>query len=265
MSKYPCNVIEDLLPSYIDGVCSEKTNADIEEHLKECPSCNALYKSMKEELPGVSESTSSADEKKIIQKVNAKIDARDKKIKIACIAICVAIIIAALLFIFPIKKIPGKDINIDICKEELVIKPSPMVDTTKSSVNPFVPDESDGLYNSADNWSDNTLFIFPADKNLDECYFIGATIDNYPDYSFAIDSDYLKNRDVETPTLNVITVSSDYAIKTYYEEYKNDSGKLIFNLKNARTTVFGRQATNVESSIVLFSIDDIDGATIYGK
>ncbi|MBO4809365.1 MAG: zf-HC2 domain-containing protein [Lachnospiraceae bacterium] len=44
--KYECDMIEDLLPLYKDGVCSEASKKAVEEHLKECPKC----KKMLEEL-----------------------------------------------------------------------------------------------------------------------------------------------------------------------------------------------------------------------
>lgn len=44
--SYPCNLIQDLLPLYIDGVCSEDSKAIIEQHLSECPACKEYYASM---------------------------------------------------------------------------------------------------------------------------------------------------------------------------------------------------------------------------
>lgn len=37
--KKECRIIEDLLPNYIEGLTNEVTNEFIEEHLKECESC----------------------------------------------------------------------------------------------------------------------------------------------------------------------------------------------------------------------------------
>lgn len=44
--KYPCNLIRDLLPLYIDGVCSDESNVCVEEHLKECASCREYLTSI---------------------------------------------------------------------------------------------------------------------------------------------------------------------------------------------------------------------------
>ena len=37
--KITCNIVDDLLPLYIDGGCTAESAALVEEHLKECSSC----------------------------------------------------------------------------------------------------------------------------------------------------------------------------------------------------------------------------------
>lgn len=44
--KYPCNMIQDLLPLYLDRVCSEESKKAIEEHLSECSVCKDFYAAM---------------------------------------------------------------------------------------------------------------------------------------------------------------------------------------------------------------------------
>lgn len=48
--KISCEIIKDLLPLYLDGVCSNDSKALIEEHLAECDSCKAELQAMKGEL-----------------------------------------------------------------------------------------------------------------------------------------------------------------------------------------------------------------------
>lgn len=53
-NKIPCEVINDLFPSYIDELTSEVTNDVIEEHVSECKSCKKILNSMKNtEMPSV--------------------------------------------------------------------------------------------------------------------------------------------------------------------------------------------------------------------
>lgn len=44
--KYPCDLIQDLLPLYHDGVCSEESKKAIENHLSECSACKEYYTAM---------------------------------------------------------------------------------------------------------------------------------------------------------------------------------------------------------------------------
>ena len=44
--KYECDMIEDLLPLYKDGACSEASKKAVEEHLKECPKCQKMLEEL---------------------------------------------------------------------------------------------------------------------------------------------------------------------------------------------------------------------------
>lgn len=46
--KYTCDMIQDLLPLYLDGVCSEESKKAIETHLSECSECKEFYTVMRE-------------------------------------------------------------------------------------------------------------------------------------------------------------------------------------------------------------------------
>ena len=46
--KYECDVIEDLLPLYKDGVCSKASLKAVEEHLAECPKCTQMLNALKD-------------------------------------------------------------------------------------------------------------------------------------------------------------------------------------------------------------------------
>ena len=47
--KITCNIIEDLLPLYIDDMVSEDSRQLVEEHLKECVACRKKLDEMKKE------------------------------------------------------------------------------------------------------------------------------------------------------------------------------------------------------------------------
>lgn len=46
----PCYIVKDLLPSHLDGLTSQVTNADIEAHLQACETCRSVKASMTGEI-----------------------------------------------------------------------------------------------------------------------------------------------------------------------------------------------------------------------
>lgn len=46
--KTDCEVIRDLLPLYVDEICSDKSREMVDEHLEECPECGEMLKKLKE-------------------------------------------------------------------------------------------------------------------------------------------------------------------------------------------------------------------------
>ncbi len=52
-----CNIVRDLFPLYLDGLCSEETRKQLDEHMESCENCRQLKQSMEQEsvLPGDSQ------------------------------------------------------------------------------------------------------------------------------------------------------------------------------------------------------------------
>jgi predicted anti-sigma-YlaC factor YlaD len=49
--KMSCEIIKDLLPLYLDDVCSHDSRAVVEEHILTCDSCKAELYAMQKSLP----------------------------------------------------------------------------------------------------------------------------------------------------------------------------------------------------------------------
>ncbi len=45
--KMECEIIRDLLPLYVDDICSEKSREAVEEHLRDCEGCSGLLKKLR--------------------------------------------------------------------------------------------------------------------------------------------------------------------------------------------------------------------------
>lgn len=94
MNKIPCEVIQDLLPSYIDELTSETTNRLIQEHLESCGNCRAVYASMR--APEGGQQIEVQEQKEIdFLKKNKK---RNRRIVLGSIAGAL-LLIAAVLFL----------------------------------------------------------------------------------------------------------------------------------------------------------------------
>lgn len=71
-----CEVIQDLLPSYVDGLTSDESNELMKEHLSDCKACSEMHNEMKQELPTTAQSIktpSDYNERKLIKRVKKKI------------------------------------------------------------------------------------------------------------------------------------------------------------------------------------------------
>lgn len=90
--KITCQVIEDLMPSYVDGLLSEDSKALVDEHLKTCGKCRKELSYMQEEQKKMKRD----DEEngaKTLQKIKKKLLVR--RILIAAIAAAAACFILA--------------------------------------------------------------------------------------------------------------------------------------------------------------------------
>lgn len=89
MSKQ-CKIVEDLLPLYHDGICSEESRQMVEEHLSQCEHCRKLLKQIDGEL--VSPSVKDADIKPL-EGINKAVKKGKKKALIAGISITLAVVL----------------------------------------------------------------------------------------------------------------------------------------------------------------------------
>ena len=98
MSKYSCDVIQDLLALYHDEVCSEESRRVVEEHLAECESCSAVAKQLENtEL----ESNIAEQTENIVRKHRKK---ENKKLRIVLI-VASSVILAVVLFFVIVPRI----------------------------------------------------------------------------------------------------------------------------------------------------------------
>ncbi len=115
--NYPCGVIRDLLPLYVDGVATEESKAIVEEHLRVCQECQKCYEAM---LSGEFSTTSNDDmeERQMaesLKKVKSKIDKKMRTTILCAVAAVLALVGGYyMLFNVPLKNIPLEDISVSV-------------------------------------------------------------------------------------------------------------------------------------------------------
>jgi hypothetical protein len=97
MSKINCSLIKDLLPLYIDELCSNESTEIIKNHLEVCEECNKEYKQLKNE-PILKEVNDNSSE--LIKGVGNMFKKDKKKAVLKTLAIILAIVIVISIVAF---------------------------------------------------------------------------------------------------------------------------------------------------------------------
>lgn len=88
MSKQ-CDIVQDMLPLYVDEACSEATTEMIKEHLASCADCNKIYQQM---LSHTNEDILHEESKGVIERHKKKERKKNRRI------IAIALIVTVVLF-----------------------------------------------------------------------------------------------------------------------------------------------------------------------
>lgn len=142
--KYPCEIIRDLLPLYVDDVVSEESRSAVDEHLTECDSCREMRDELRANNVINDDSCENCEnkEEKImtdsLKKVKLQINRKQRR----AIALAVAAVLVVLggwqvLFNMPLKAVDPADVRITAGSYRLQELPYQL--TTGSN------DEGDGM------------------------------------------------------------------------------------------------------------------------
>lgn len=97
--RIPCEIVQDLMPMYVDGLTSEATSREVGEHLKECGPCREMYERMKKEVAQAgSETGAQGDEIDYLKKVRRR-NLRNVILMAAAVFIIMIAAVCAKLFI----------------------------------------------------------------------------------------------------------------------------------------------------------------------
>ncbi len=103
-----CEIVRDLMPLYVDGVCSNTSKELVENHIEECAECEAEYKKLVDQSVNISVSD---DDTQAIKKAGKKLKKDRKKSVLKGVAITLAAVILLSGLLFP-------DIMVKLAKTE---------------------------------------------------------------------------------------------------------------------------------------------------
>lgn len=111
-----CDIIKDLLPSYIDGLTSNESNMEIESHMKDCVQCREILDEMKSEIV-----TENIEVNKGNIKPFKKLNRKVLRAVLITFAACIAIV-GVYLFLFGFGwKVQSDEMIVTYSKNEEVI------------------------------------------------------------------------------------------------------------------------------------------------
>ena len=112
--KLTCKVVEDMLPMYYDGICSEESAAMVEEHLKDCPCCSQMLADLRADIV--------IPEKKVDDiKPLKKIQKSYKKLRLGwLIALVCILILVPVAFFVGHESGEQTESNVEFSKEEAI-------------------------------------------------------------------------------------------------------------------------------------------------
>lgn len=217
--ELPCDIVKDLLPSYVDGLTSPASSEAVKNHLDGCGKCSKLYSDMKSEysskdhVTDTLQSTHNDADKKLFQKINRRFS---KKLRIT-IALCIAAIILVtagweFLYNEPFRTVSPDDVSVSVenyyIKELVNDGETPDSDSEKYSVTIY-SDEDDA-------------------KNAED--FVNITIPD--DFTVSLSRETLDR----TEYVSLIKFSSTYPLRSILWNYVEENGENVLVITGFRTT-----------------------------
>lgn len=103
-----CEIIKDLLPSYIDGLTGSESNHEIEEHLNNCPQCKEIFEQMKSDVK-VENTEYNKEKIKPFKKLNRKVF----QAVLITVTMCALVVVSYLYFFGIGWKVNSDNMNIE--------------------------------------------------------------------------------------------------------------------------------------------------------
>lgn len=222
---YPCGIIQDIMPLYIDNACSPESKAALEAHLPQCPGCRACLEAMKAPenfADGLYRDPEDTAMESGLKKAKKRINKRLLLSILAASALC--LVIFHLLFNAPLKKLSPEDISFSASVYAIDQLPREL------------------------NIDENTVQIFADQGDTSPSYRI--TVPAMPNAEFAVSGDLME----KYKYITVISHTSLYHIREmgFTSPLTEEEEPTTLYLESARTTLLNNKApANLQSAQTL--------------
>lgn len=235
--KYPCGIIRDLLPLYIDGVCNEESKQAVSNHLAECQECRNCYEAMKEAGQCAQKGNENGEELEMamrLKRVKKRIHKKITRI-LLCAAAAVLICIGCyhLLFNAAIKDVAFGDVSI--------------------SANVYSVEEL--RENMEGQEIDSDSVVISADES-DISRPVAVRIPEIGDALIHITENTLE----KYQSLSVITVQSNYFLRDIEKDRKDDT----IYVTAIKTTLLNNKANTFQNNICTLEFGEINTIVYMG-
>ena len=228
---YPCGIIKDLLPLYIDDVCNEESKQAVETHLSECETCRKCYEAMRE--TDSIDGAKSGDSKELemadsLKQVKKRINNRIAKI-VFCVVAAAVFCMAGyhLLFNAAIKDVSLEDVTISAN----VYSVEELIETQKEQV----IDSGSVTISLGEN--DHSVPVAVKIPEIGDAYITitANTIEKYQ-------------------SVSIVTVKSDYFLRDIQEERKDDT----IYITAIKTTLMNNKAGAFQNNLCGLEFGEIN-------
>ena len=229
--KYPCGIIKDLLPLYIDDVCNEESRQAVENHLADCEACRKCQEVMKA-ADGVAErKINNPEDMKMansLKNVKSRINRR-----IAGIVLCAVVIILVcvggyhLLFNIPIKDVPLTDVSIS---------------ANVYSVEELIESRGEQVH-------DSDTVVISANEN-DDSGLVAVRIPEIGGETITVTENIVE----EYQFLSVVSVQSDYFLRSIKKDRIDDT----IYITAIKTTLLNNKAAVYQKNICGLEFGEIN-------
>lgn len=226
---YPCGIIKDLLPLFIDEVCNDESKEAVENHLSECEKCRSYYETMKLTDDFEEKKNANFDDMKLadsLKNVKSKINKKIRNIVFFALA-TVVVFIFGFNFLF---NVAVKDVSLN-----------------DISVSANVYSLAELMENTADDFSDSvSVAIFSNDGDKTETVRV-----KIPELGIvSLTKDTMEKCKYAT----VISFSSEYFLRTIKREIKDDT----VYISAFKTTILNNKAEKYQKSMKNLEFKEIN-------